>query len=312
MKKKILIDPSPQIFLASAFRHTLLPTPAFHQALPSLLEDPTTLRPTSRPITPNRPATLVRSPTLNHSLGLCPNSLEHHLFQRSLRTNSLSRQLRIRSLDNRLLPSQLLVISLRHYPTSLSTILQSLRNVPRCLEFVVNRFAPTADAEYDPNPNPLPSGPIVPAMSNINIAAASSESNPALEIDVKTKFPVARIKRIMQADEDVGKVAQATPTAVAKALELFMITLVLKGANAAKDQNSKRVTAQHLKAALMADKEFDFLAECCADVPDEDRGGASKKGGRAKSEVDDSDEEMAAAPPKKRKSSKRKGSDESD
>jgi hypothetical protein len=37
---------------------------------------------------------------------------------------------------------------------------------------------------------------------------------PSLGIEVKTKFPVARIKRIMQADEDVGKVAQATPTAV--------------------------------------------------------------------------------------------------
>ena len=35
-------------------------------------------------------------------------------------------------------------------------------------------------------------------------------------IVVKTKFPVARIKRIMQADEDVGKVAQVTPTAVCK------------------------------------------------------------------------------------------------
>jgi len=33
-------------------------------------------------------------------------------------------------------------------------------------------------------------------------------------VDVRTKFPVARIKRIMQADEDVGKVAQVTPTAV--------------------------------------------------------------------------------------------------
>lgn len=33
-------------------------------------------------------------------------------------------------------------------------------------------------------------------------------------IEVKTKFPVARIKRIMQADEDVGKVAQVTPVAV--------------------------------------------------------------------------------------------------
>lgn len=37
---------------------------------------------------------------------------------------------------------------------------------------------------------------------------------PATGIEVKTKFPVARIKRIMQADEDVGKVAQVTPIAV--------------------------------------------------------------------------------------------------
>jgi hypothetical protein len=91
-----------------------------------------------------------------------------------------------------------------------------------------------------------------------------------------------------------------------------MITLILKGSNTAKSQNSKRVTAQHLKSALMADKEFDFLADCCADVPDEDKGGTSKKGGRAKSEADDSDEEMAPAPAKKRKGSRRKGSEESD
>ena len=41
---------------------------------------------------------------------------------------------------------------------------------------------------------------------------------PGLGIDVKTKFPVARIKRIMQADEDVGKVANATPTAVCESI----------------------------------------------------------------------------------------------
>lgn len=38
-------------------------------------------------------------------------------------------------------------------------------------------------------------------------------------IEVKTKFPVARIKRIMQADEDVGKVAQVTPTAVCEFIQ---------------------------------------------------------------------------------------------
>ena len=43
-----------------------------------------------------------------------------------------------------------------------------------------------------------------------------THGGPSQGIEVKTKFPVARIKRIMQADEDVGKVAQATPTAVCK------------------------------------------------------------------------------------------------
>ena len=53
------------------------------------------------------------------------------------------------------------------------------------------------------------------------IAASRSGLGPSLGIEVKTKFPVARIKRIMQADEDVGKVAQATPTAVCESALLF-------------------------------------------------------------------------------------------
>ena len=167
------------------------------------------------------------------------------------------------------------------------------------------------DADFDPRST---GGSLKPAPTPIHVptpAVMSGDNNPALTIDVKTKFPVARIKRIMQADEDIGKVAQATPTAVAKALELFMITLILGGANSAKNQNSKRVTAQHLKSAISGGKEFDFLNDICADIPDEDKGGA-KKGKTAKSEAEDSDDSMGGAPVKKRKSSKRKGSEETD
>lgn len=46
-------------------------------------------------------------------------------------------------------------------------------------------------------------------------------------IEVKTKFPVARIKRIMQADEDVGKVAQVTPTAVCESPPPLSIPVVM-------------------------------------------------------------------------------------
>ncbi|KAL2835502.1 putative CBF/NF-Y family transcription factor [Aspergillus pseudoustus] len=94
----------------------------------------------------------------------------------------------------------------------------------------------------------------------------------AAVVEVKTKFPVARIKRIMQADEDVGKVAQVTPIAVSKALELFMISLVTKAAKEAKDRNSKRVTASHLKQAVAKDEVLDFLADIIAKVPDQPTG----------------------------------------
>lgn len=47
--------------------------------------------------------------------------------------------------------------------------------------------------------------------------------NPAENIVIKNHFPVARIKRIMQADDDVGKVAQVTPVVVCKFSSHFSI-----------------------------------------------------------------------------------------
>ncbi|PLN81848.1 histone-fold-containing protein [Aspergillus taichungensis] len=110
------------------------------------------------------------------------------------------------------------------------------------------------------------SPPMAPLMSHPEEPMPPSAPIP---VEVKTKFPVARIKRIMQADEDVGKVAQVTPIAVSKALELFMISLVTKAAREARDRNSKRVTASHLKHAVAKDEVLDFLADIIAKVPDQ-------------------------------------------
>ncbi|OAQ68008.1 histone-fold domain-containing protein [Pochonia chlamydosporia 170] len=124
-------------------------------------------------------------------------------------------------------------------------------------------------------------------------AAAQPPPPPAIEPSpVKTKFPTARIKRIMQADEEVGKVAQQTPIAVGKALELFMIQLVTKSAEVAKDKGSKRVTAPMLKHVVETDDQWDFLREIVGRVENEKEGSKSK----AKAESD-SDEDSE---PKKR------------
>ncbi|KAF2497604.1 histone-fold-containing protein [Lophium mytilinum] len=121
-------------------------------------------------------------------------------------------------------------------------------------------------------------------------------------IEVKTKFPVARIKRIMQADDDVGKVAQVTPVVVSKALELFMISLVTKAAVEAKARSSKRVTSAHLKQAVTNDEQFDFLTDIVSKVADapaaaeksedtvmEGEGKKRKGGARKKRKADDDD-----------------------
>lgn len=119
---------------------------------------------------------------------------------------------------------------------------------------------------------------------------------------VKTKFPTARIKRIMQADEEVGKVAQQTPIAVGKALELFMVQLVSKSAEVAKEKNSKRISAQMLKQAIDSNNEWDFLREIVSKVSEKEE---ATKAGKAKAETD-SDEEAEAVEPKKKGRSGRK------
>lgn len=132
----------------------------------------------------------------------------------------------------------------------------------------------------------------------------SEDSDPTLGCKLNTSFPVARIKRIMQADEDIGKVAQVTPTVVSRALELFMIKLISAAATQAKgtsqggpSKGPRRVLAQHLKKAIVADEKFDFLNEIVGKVPDAPTKGKKDTGS-------DSDEQ----PKPKKRGKKRKDS----
>lgn len=65
------------------------------------------------------------------------------------------------------------------------------------------------DAEYVPNAS-------LPLMADAGngLGAPSAQVPNTDHITIKNHFPVARIKRIMQADDDVGKVAQVTPVVV--------------------------------------------------------------------------------------------------
>ena len=121
----------------------------------------------------------------------------------------------------------------------------------------------------------------------------------------------------MQADEDIGKVAQVTPTVVSRALELFMIKIISASADQARgaagggtgggggggggagaaaagaSKGPKRILVQHLKKAVLADETFDFLSEIVGKVPDAPAKGKKETGS-------DSEDGGAGGKPKKR------------
>lgn len=99
----------------------------------------------------------------------------------------------------------------------------------------------------------------------------------------------------MQADEEVGKVAQQTPIAVGKALELFMVQLVTKSADIARERNSKRVSAQMLKQVVESDDQWDFLREITSKIENDDKEkpAAFASGGRGRAKAESESEEEA-------------------
>lgn len=92
----------------------------------------------------------------------------------------------------------------------------------------------------------------------------------------------------MQADEEVGKVAQQTPIAVGKALEMFMVQLVQKSAAVAKEKGTKKVTAGMLKQVVESDDQWDFLRDIVGKVdPDKEPKSKAKQESESEEEFEE-------------------------
>lgn len=82
------------------------------------------------------------------------------------------------------------------------------------------------------------------------------------------RFPPARIKKIMQKDEEVGKVAAPVPVIISRALELFVESLVTRASEITRSRSAKTLSTSHLKACILADERLLFLKELVSTVPD--------------------------------------------
>ncbi|OXB36648.1 hypothetical protein J007_03627 [Cryptococcus neoformans] len=102
---------------------------------------------------------------------------------------------------------------------------------------------------------------------------------PARSNKFKTsRFPATRIKRIMQLDEEVGKLASATPVMISKSLECFIQVLLDESCKTVREAGARKLTAGHLKLMINTNPSFDFLRELTESIADLPFAGASGAG----------------------------------
>ncbi|KAG5869678.1 hypothetical protein JTB14_035603 [Gonioctena quinquepunctata] len=91
---------------------------------------------------------------------------------------------------------------------------------------------------------------------------------PSKKKKYNARFPAGRIKKIMQTDEEVGKVAQAVPVIISRTLELFVESLLTKSMQITQARNAKTLTPSHMKQCILSESRFDFLKDLVKSIPD--------------------------------------------
>lgn len=90
------------------------------------------------------------------------------------------------------------------------------------------------------------------------------------------KLPLNRIKKIMQANKEVGKIQSNTPLVIGQALELFLADVTKLASQAALANGDSKITPSHIKAGITglfqpgdeSLERFAFLKDAVAKVPD--------------------------------------------
>ncbi|XP_030465902.1 nuclear transcription factor Y subunit C-9-like isoform X2 [Syzygium oleosum] len=97
-------------------------------------------------------------------------------------------------------------------------------------------------------------------------------TNQYQEIEQTTDFknhslPLARIKKIMKADEDVRMISAEAPVIFARACEMFILELTLRSWNHTEENKRRTLQKNDIAAAITRTDIFDFLVDI---VPRED------------------------------------------
>ncbi|KAJ8290361.1 hypothetical protein GJAV_G00011880 [Gymnothorax javanicus] len=92
------------------------------------------------------------------------------------------------------------------------------------------------------------------------------------------RFPPGRIKKIMQQDTEVGRIAAAVPVIISRALEMFLKSFLIMTSQITQSKHSRVMSMAHMKQCIESEKLFDFLR----DLAEQATAPASQGEGRVK------------------------------
>uniref|UniRef100_A0A914L817 Transcription factor CBF/NF-Y/archaeal histone domain-containing protein n=1 Tax=Meloidogyne incognita TaxID=6306 RepID=A0A914L817_MELIC len=116
-----------------------------------------------------------------------------------------------------------------------------------------------------------PPNPIV--EEDANAAACSSEDGDFRSGRIrKRRYSMARIqptriKKVMQSDEEIGRMVASVPVAIGSAMELFAEKLLQSAAGALQHSSTKTLSPVHIKQAILCTPHFAFLEPLLREVP---------------------------------------------
>ncbi|CAO4380554.1 unnamed protein product [Caenorhabditis nigoni] len=80
------------------------------------------------------------------------------------------------------------------------------------------------------------------------------------------KIQPTRVKKVMQSDEEIGRMVQSVPVSIGRAMEHFAEKFLLAAADATQYTSSKTLSPQHMKQAVHNVPHFRFLESLFKDV----------------------------------------------
>lgn len=78
----------------------------------------------------------------------------------------------------------------------------------------------------------------------------------------KTRFPISRVKKLIQQNDDIGKTSVTVPVVLSKSIELFFSQLIEKMVESAKSRKSTKIQIQDFKEVVQENQtHYSFLNE---------------------------------------------------